>query len=94
MQLTLTPDIEAAINERASQTGATPEQLVLESLKKLFTPTLEQEQESLVSLADLLNGYIGVIHSSDYIEGGAQISEETGKAFSQLMVQKRDQEQL
>lgn len=84
MELTLTPDIENALKEQASQKGVTPQQLALQGLRKLFVPTVEELEKQLPTLADFLNGYIGVIHSSEFVEGGAQLSENTGNQFAQL----------
>ena len=94
MELTLTLEIESAIKKQASQTGTTPEKLALDSLRMLFVPEAEAVSEPVVSLADFLHGYIGVIHSSESVAGGAQMSEETGKRFAQLMTQKRIQGHL
>ena len=47
-----------------------------------------------LTLADFLHGYVGVIDSSEYIEGGAQLSQDTGKKFAQLMVEKREKGKL
>ena len=46
------------------------------------------------SLADLLNGYVGVIHSSEKVEGGAQLSKQTGSAFAEIIRQKREEDRL
>ena len=94
MQLTLTPDIENAITKQAAQKGVTPQQLALEGLRKLFIPTAEETAEKPSSLADFLYGYIGVLRSSELVEGGAQMSENTGNKFAQLMMKKRQQDQL
>ena len=91
MELTLTTDIENALKEQASQKGMTPEQLALDGLRKLFVFSTKRANGPSPSLADFLNGYIGVIHSSEYIEGGAQMSEDTGKKFAELIMQKRGQ---
>jgi len=94
MQLTLTPDIENALKEQASKVGITPQQLALESLRRLFVLGNTDAEENSPTLADFLDGYIGVIHSSEFIEGGAQLSEDTGKKFAELMMQKRKQDRL
>ncbi len=93
MELTLTPDIENALTELASQKGMTPQKLALEGLRKLFVPASDHAEEHPPTLADFLNGYIGTIRSSEFIEGGAQLSENTGDEFTQLMLQKRIQDQ-
>ena len=94
MELTLTPDIENAITQQANQRGMTPQQLALESLRKLFVPAPVEVKERPSTLADFLNGYIGILRSSEFVEGGAQLSENTGNRFAQLMTQKRQQDQL
>lgn len=94
MQLTLTPDIENALKEQAEKAGITPQQLALESLRRLFVSVNTDTEEKSPTLADFLDGYIGVLHSSEFIEGGAQLSEDTGKKFAELMMQKRRQDRL
>jgi len=94
MELTLTPEIENAINKQAIRRGVTPERLVLESLKQLFVIAETKLDEQPATLADFLDGYIGVIHSSQLIEGGARFSENSGSKFAQLMRHKRKQDHL
>ena len=94
MELTLTPDIESAITKQADQKGVTPQQLALDGLRKLFVPSHEETDEKPSTLADFLYGYIGVLRSSEFVEGGAQMSENTGNRFAQLMMKKRQQDQL
>ena len=94
MELTLTPEIEIAINRQASQKGTTPEQIALDGLRMLFGSGTEYAGQPPTSLADFLDGYIGVIRSSEAIDGGAQLSENIGERFAQLMAQKRTQDHL
>lgn len=94
MELTLTPDIENALKAQANQKGMTPQQLALEGLRKLFVHADEDLDNQAPTLADFLNGYIGVIHSSEVVEGGAQLSENTGNQFAQLIMEKRAQDRL
>ncbi len=49
-------------------------------------PSEEQE-----TLADFLQGHIGVLHSSEYIPGGARMSEDSDKKFAQGMLKQRQQ---
>lgn len=76
MELTLTPDIERALKVQAHQRGVTPEQLALTSLRKAFvkttTSTIVVPQETL---ADFLGTFVGLLHSSEHVPGGAQLSE-------------------
>jgi len=41
------------------------------------------------SLADYLADHIGVISSSEYVPGGAQMSKDCGKKFAEGMLKKR-----
>ena len=76
MELTLTPDIERALKVQAHQRGVTPEQLALTSLRKAFvrttTSTIVVPQETL---ADFRGTFVGLLHSSEHVPGGAQLSE-------------------
>lgn len=94
MELTLTPEIESAIKKQASQTGTSPEKIALDGLRMLFVSRLEATDKLPASLADFLDGYVGVVRSSEFVAGGAQMSEKTGSQFAQLMAQKRIQDRL
>ena len=93
MQLTITPEIETAITQQANQKGVSPQQLALDSLRELFVPVIRDKTEQALTLADFLSGYVGVIRSSEFVEGGAQLSTNTGNKFAALMMQKRQQDQ-
>ena len=54
------------------------------------TPSVEPGK----TLADFLADRIGVLSSSEYIPGGAQMSEDCGKKFAQGMVEKRKRGKL
>jgi hypothetical protein len=88
VQLTLTPEIENALEEQARQQGTTPEHLALEALREKFvTPITKQSIEG--TLADFLADFAGVLDSNEHVSGGAQMSEESGKKYAQGMVEKR-----
>lgn len=92
MEITLTPEIEGALVEQADQRGTTPEHLALETLRERFVKPVEQELPGgAETLADLLNGYIGVLHSAERVPGGARMSEDTGHKFAKGMIKKREQ---
>lgn len=90
MVIKLTPDIEQALAEEARKLGTTPEQLALDSLRERFvgqeppSPTKEPE-----TLAQFLRGYIGILHSSEHVPGGARMSEASGKKFTAGQVAQR-----
>ena len=92
MIITLTPDIESALAEQARRLGTTPERLAIDSLREHFTMTMSQARppDTAETLADLLHEHTGVLHSGDYIPGGARMSEDSGKKFAAgLMEQHR-----
>ena len=99
--ITLTPELETALNRRAQAQGTTPELLALDGLRQLYgdsepgaskttsETTSETQEEPSDTLFDFLKDYIGVIHSSEYVEGGARLSEDCGIKFADGMEQKR-----
>jgi hypothetical protein len=93
MIITLTSDIEQALAAEARKLGLTPEQLALDSLRERFlsperelSPTAEP-----VTLAGFLGGHVGVLHSSEYVPGGARLSEDSGRKFTASLVAQRQQ---
>ena len=97
MRITLTPDIEQAVNEYARIQGTTPELLVLGTLRSRFLLTTESgitETEQCETLADQLHEHIGVLHSSERIPGGARMSEDCGAKFTEGLIRKREQEKI
>ena len=47
--------------------------------------------ETQGALADSLGGFIGALHSGEYVPGGARMSEDTGDTFTEALVEKRQQ---
>jgi hypothetical protein len=93
MIITLTPDIEQALAAEARKLGLTPEQLALDSLRARF---LSPERERVPTaepgtLADFLCGHVGVLHSSEYVPGGARLSEDSGRKFAARLLAQRQQ---
>jgi len=94
MKISVPPDIERALTSRAHALGTTPETLALESLRERFTAESGTSDETAVenaakTLADLLQGYVGVLHSGETVSGGAQMSDNTGKKFADGLARKR-----
>ena len=94
MIITLTPDIEQALAAEARKLGRTPEQLALDSLRERFlspesdlSPGGEQ-----ATLADFLCGHLGVLRSSEYVPGGARLSEDSGRKFAAALITRRQQQ--
>jgi hypothetical protein len=95
MKITVPPDLERVLAARAQQTGTTPERLALDSLRERFSPSEsadgdEESGETRRTLADLLKGYVGVLHSSEHVPGGAAMSEDTGKKLEAGLLKKRN----
>ena len=102
MKLTLTPDIADALIEAAQQQGTTPEILALSCLQQQFLGTnldLEKRSTEKVSdasepsLADFLEGYIGVLSSGEDATPTIPTNQ-SDQAFAQHLMQKRDQGKL
>jgi hypothetical protein len=98
MELTikLTPDIADSLIEYSRRQGTTPELLVLEALRKLFAPPAPAApaDNQYRTLADFLDGYVGVVDSGELVPGGARMSEECGEKFAAGMVEKRERGKL
>ncbi len=93
MLITLTPDIEQALAAEARKLGLTPEQLALDSLRERFlSPENERSPVSEQgTLADFLCGHVGILHSSEYVPGGARLSEDSGRKFAAGLIAQRQQ---
>jgi hypothetical protein len=91
MIITLPPDIEQALATEARKLGRTPEQVALDSLRERFlspesAPSPGKDQ---ATLADFLCGHLGVLHSSEYVPGGARLSEDSGRKFAAALTAQR-----
>ncbi len=84
MIIELTPDIERRLAVQARKLGTTPERLALASLRERFGPTVTQDAptEAPGTLADFLQGHIGVLHSSEHVPGGAHMSKDSSKKYA------------
>jgi hypothetical protein len=91
MKITLPPEIERALTTRASQLGTSPEVLAVESLRERFVADAEEEATDGQdrTLADFLEGYIGVLDSGEIVPDGARMSENTSKKFAEGLEKKR-----
>jgi hypothetical protein len=67
------PEIERALVEEARRLGTTPELLAVDSLRERFTPLGTEKKliKGQGTLADFLSDHIGVLHSSEFVAGGA-----------------------
>lgn len=96
MNIALTPDIEKALRERAIKQGTSPEVLVIHALRELFISSVATETtaDKNGTLFDYLADHIGVLSSSEYIKGGARMSENCGKKFATGLLKKRQGRKL
>jgi hypothetical protein len=86
----LTPELEQVIGEEARRQGTTPELLVIESLRRCFLPhATRTAPEPEGTLADFLSDFVGTLHSSEHVPGGARMSEAAGRKFAAGMDKKR-----
>ena len=92
--ITLPPELEKNITERANRQGTTPELLTLDSLNQMYIPpAFLSPIEAEETLADYWADYIGTIDSREIYPEGSQLSENTGRKFAELMMEKYRKEQ-
>lgn len=90
MTITLTPDLERALQDRAKEQGTTPELLALETLRRHVLPTQAGIQSPAgETMADFLKGFIGIVNSGEVVPGGARMSEDCGRKFAEGLLEKR-----
>lgn len=98
MTITLTPDIERAVTQRAARQGTTPELLALNDLRGLYAeepaidePAVEDGPEDLAgkTLADVLKGRTGTRASGQ----PSRLSEDE-HSFADHLAQKRAEGRL
>jgi hypothetical protein len=95
MSIHLTPETESRLAQAARERGTTPdllaEEYVREGLKHV-EPSANGAQPQ--NLAERLKDFIGVLHSSEHVPGGARMSERTGEQFAAGMLKKRAEGRL
>ncbi len=105
MQLTIPPEIAAEIDREAQIRNLPPEEVAMAVLRTRFAvngsanglpeqaeaeePTSGDDESKPRNLAEALGDFIGAISSSEYVEGGARMSEDTGKQFTDILMEKR-----
>ncbi len=96
MNITLTPEIEEALAEKASQAGVAPEELALDILRKQVAPQLDEEKpvNSGRTMYDRFKDHIGVISYGKLSEDGTPLSINCGKKFAEGMMEKYKQGKL
>ena len=93
MIIVLTPELEQALTVAAQAQGKTPEQLALDNLRDHFLAPEADLPFSGASptLADFLDGYLGVLHSGASVPGGARLSENSGQKYAAALAAQRSQ---
>jgi hypothetical protein len=93
--ITLPLELEKAVTEEAAQKGTTVELLTLDVLQERFLrPSSTKHLPEGATLGDALKDYIGAINTRDKYPDGSTLSENTGRKFAQMMVEKRKQGKL
>jgi len=97
--ITLPPELEKVVTERAKQQGTTPELWTLERLTQSLqdesiAESVHEANSEDGSMLDFFEGYIGVLDSSEFVAGGAQMSQDTGRKFAEGMLKKRQEGKL
>ena len=94
MTIALTPDLERLLAEAARQHGTTPERLALEYLRERLIPVDTAEPAEVGTLKEFLAPFIGIVDSSEHIPGGAQLSQQAGRRFTEGLLKRREQGRL
>ena len=92
--ITLPPELELAVTEKARLEGTTPEIFTLDTLCSLFIPEIALPEPHAGSLADFLGDYIGCLDSGEIVSGGAKMSENVSEKFTEGLLQKRREGKL
>ena len=89
MTIDLLPDVERWLAGKARQQGTTPDALVNDYLRELQRNDADTKAPQPGSMAEFLEGYVGVFDSRTIVRGGARLSEATGEQFADLLEEKR-----
>ncbi len=105
MTIALKPEIEAALAAQANLRGMTPDQLANEILNDNLQAAngteqvavngseIEESEDDLTegTMYDLLKPFVGIIDSSEFVPGGANMSQDCGRKFAEGMLEKKRQ---
>ncbi len=91
--ITLPPELEAVVSQRAQQQGTTPELYLLDQLREHYLPkhTHTVGDTANETLADFFKGYAGTVNSRKLVPEGVHLSQDTGRVFTSLLVKKRSE---
>ncbi|HYW11281.1 MAG TPA: hypothetical protein VE871_04970 [Longimicrobium sp.] len=80
MTIDMPSDWEQQLDDMARQQGTTPESLVLSAVKHMLSPAEpEQGTPPPGSMAEFLEGYVGVFDSRDWAPGGSVLQPIPGR---------------
>ena len=85
MSIQLTPELESALAEEARRKGTTPDLLAQTYLWERLDSTDIEATGSGGTLAEFLDGYVGVLSFEDQPGEGSRLSEDTGRRFGELL---------
>ena len=91
--ITLPPEIEQIVTERAEQQGTTPEIVALNGLRECFLSSMSPPNPQ-GTMADFLGDFIGCFDSRTRVPGGANLAENSGDKFQDLLLQKHREGKL
>ena len=94
MTITLTPELELALMERAERQGTTPELLALHDLNTLYVNSTASDHVEGKLLADFLAGRTGRTDSRKQNGGQSSCLSEDEDSFSEYLEEKRRQGHL
>jgi hypothetical protein len=93
--ITLPPELEQVVTERAHQQGTTPELLAFDILREHLLPAAPAPSSGDgQTMADFLGDFIGCYDSRELVTGGANLAADTGRKFTELMLKKRREGKL
>jgi hypothetical protein len=96
IKIVLPPDLEQAVTHQAQQQGTSPELYLLNDLRQRYLaeePPASPPQAGQ-TMAEYLGNLVGCIDSREVFPEGSHMSEDSGRKFADLMVEKRRQGKL
>lgn len=94
MDISLTPELESALAERAKRLGTTPELAALHDLQTLYAPARLSDQADGTQLANYLASRIGRTDSRKQNDGRASTLSTDEEGFGSHLEEKRRQGHL
>ena len=94
LTITLPPELAQAVTRKARTQGTTPERLAVDELRRIYLGTRDDAEHDGQTLLDYWADYIGTLDSRENGPEASNMSEDTGRRFAQLMVEKHRQGKL